>query len=211
MTQTTKINDTLLNANQPSQNKDTSTLINYPDVNQYIIQNNINHSNVIKDSRMNTLPKLPYKYGTYKGVVIHEVGEDNRTLQQWVDRMYDTYKIAFVHAFVDNKEIHPWLAAYMLKQNGIPPILADDNEGKPFSRNDYKHIVLAGKYNSRMTSYGTQREYKDGFYIQNTMFPLQASELHVDNSDLISTFLYQISPRNFLSAIYHWWHSRTQP
>ncbi|MFC3466148.1 hypothetical protein [Staphylococcus saprophyticus] len=28
MTQTTKINDTLLNANQPSQNKDTSTLIN---------------------------------------------------------------------------------------------------------------------------------------------------------------------------------------
>ncbi|MEJ7509246.1 FMN-binding glutamate synthase family protein, partial [Staphylococcus simulans] len=38
--------------------------------------------------------------------------------------------------------------------------VADDNEGKPFSRNDYKHIVLAGKYNSRMTSYGTQREYK---------------------------------------------------
>lgn len=106
MTQTTKINDILLNANQPSQNKDTSTLINYPDVNQYIIQNNINHSNVIKDSRMNTLPKLPYKYGTYKGVVIHEVGEDNRTLQQWVDRMYDTYNTAFVHAFVDNKEIH---------------------------------------------------------------------------------------------------------
>lgn len=53
---------------------------------------------------MNTLPKLPYKYGTYKGVVIHEVGEDNRTLQQWVDRMYDTYNTAFVHAFVDNKE-----------------------------------------------------------------------------------------------------------
>lgn len=128
MTQTTKINDTLLNANQPSQNKDTSTLINYTDVNQYIIQNNINHSNVIKDSRMNTLPKLPYKYGTYKGVVIHEVGEDNRTLQQWVDRMYDTYKIAFVHAFVDNKEIHPWLAAYMLKQNGLTPSFADKNK-----------------------------------------------------------------------------------
>ena len=39
-----------------------------------------------------------------------------------------------------------------------------------------------------MTSYGTQTEYKDGFYIQNTMFPLQATELHVDNSDLIQHF-----------------------
>ena len=40
------------------------------------------------------------------GVVIHEVGEDNRPLQVWVDRMYETYTRAFVHAFVDNNEIH---------------------------------------------------------------------------------------------------------
>ncbi|UEX89674.1 N-acetylmuramoyl-L-alanine amidase [Staphylococcus ratti] len=78
----------------------------YPDVNQYIIQNQIKHSKVVKDSRMNTLPKLPYKYGTYQGIVIHEVGEDNSTLTQWVDRMYETYETAFVHAFVDNNEIH---------------------------------------------------------------------------------------------------------
>ena len=54
-----------------------------------------------------------------------------------------------------------------------------------------------------MTSYGTQREYKDGFYIQNTMFPLQASELHVDNSDLISTFLYQIENERLFSRDEH--------
>lgn len=30
-------------------------------------------------------------------------------------------------------------------------LFSGDNEGKPFSRNDYKNIVLAGKYNSRMT------------------------------------------------------------
>lgn len=88
---------------------------------------------------------------------------------------------------------------------------ADDNEGKPFSRNDYKHIVLAGKYNSRMTSYGIQREYKDGFYIQNTMFPLQASELHVDNSDLISTFLYQIENERLFSRDEHRKRSQIDP
>lgn len=88
---------------------------------------------------------------------------------------------------------------------------ADDNEGKPFSRNDYKHIVLAGKYNSRMTSYGTQREYKDVFYIQNTMFPLQASELHVDNSDLISTFLYQIENERLFSRDEHRKRSQIDP
>lgn len=49
-----------------------------------------------------------------------------------------------------------------------------------------------------MTSYGTQREYKDGFYIQNTMFPLQASELHVDNSDLISTFYIKLKTNDYL-------------
>lgn len=65
---------------------------------------------------------------------------------------------------------------------------ANDNEGKPFSRSDYKNIVLAGKYKSRMTSFGTGKDYEEGFYIQNTMFPLQATELHIDHTEFISTF-----------------------
>ena len=80
---------------------------------------------------------------------------------------------------------------------------ANDNEGKPFSRSDYKNIVLAGKYNSRMTSFGTETEYKEGFYIQNTMFPLQATELHVDNSGLISTFIYKIKNERLFSREEH--------
>ncbi|NQD98169.1 glutamate synthase-related protein, partial [Staphylococcus xylosus] len=67
-----------------------------------------------------------------------------------------------------------------------------DTKGKPFSRNDFTNIVVAGKYNSRMTSFGTQCDYEDGFYIQNTMFPLQSSELHIDQSPMISSFIYQI-------------------
>ncbi|EGS41157.1 peptidoglycan recognition protein family protein [Staphylococcus capitis] len=140
-------------------------------VNQYIIQHHLQHSHVVNDPRMDTLPKLEYKEGTYIGVVIHEVGEDHRSLQKWVDNMYATYNTAFVHAFVDNQEIHltapskyyvwgagpkanpyfyqielvrmytfedfaksvnnqAWLAAFMLKQNGITPTLADTNKGK---------------------------------------------------------------------------------
>lgn len=51
-------------------------------VNQYIIKNHLQHSHVVNDPRMNTLPKLEYKEGTYIGVVIHEVGEDHRSLQK---------------------------------------------------------------------------------------------------------------------------------
>ncbi|AMG64846.1 MULTISPECIES: peptidoglycan recognition protein family protein [Staphylococcus] len=160
-----------LNNSKETKANDTATLFANSKVNQYIIDNHLEHSPVVKDPRMDTLPKLEYKNGTYMGVVIHEVGEDNRPLQVWVDRMYETYTRAFVHAFVDNNEIHltapaeyyvwgagpkanpyfyqielvrmynfedfaksvnnqAWLAAYMLKQNGITPTLADDNAGK---------------------------------------------------------------------------------
>ncbi|UDI77523.1 FMN-binding glutamate synthase family protein [Staphylococcus taiwanensis] len=71
-------------------------------------------------------------------------------------------------------------------------LFANDTEGKPFSRNQYTNIVLAGKYNSRMSSFGTQREYKEGFYLRNTMFPLQRNELEIDNQAMISTFVYKV-------------------
>lgn len=98
-----------LSQNQPeysSSSTSPSDQTHYPNVNQYIIDYHIEPSKIVEDPRMNTLPKLPYKYGSYLGVVIHEVGEDNRTLQQWIDRMYATYNTAFVHAFVDQNEIH---------------------------------------------------------------------------------------------------------
>ena len=36
-------------------------------------------------------------------------------------------------------------------------LFANDTEGKPFSRNQYTDIVLASKYHSRMTSFGTEK------------------------------------------------------
>lgn len=71
-------------------------------------------------------------------------------------------------------------------------LFANDTEGKPFSRNQYTDIVLASKYHSRMTSFGTEKIYEEGFYIRNAMFPLQKSELQIDNHSMISTFIYSI-------------------
>lgn len=52
--------------------------------------------------------------------------------------------------------------------------------------------MKAGKYKSRMTSFGTQTDYETGFFIQNTMFPKQAAEMRIDQSTLISTFVYKV-------------------
>ncbi|WP_226386202.1 FMN-binding glutamate synthase family protein [Staphylococcus sp. Marseille-Q1834] len=82
-------------------------------------------------------------------------------------------------------------------------LFANDTEGKPFSRQEYTDIVLSGKYNSRMASFGTLREYKEGFYIRNTMFPLQAKELQVDNSQMISTFLYKVDNQKLFTRDEH--------
>lgn len=49
-------------------------------------------------------------------------------------------------------------------------LFSGDNEGKPFSRNDYKNIVLAGKYNSRMTSFGTTKIIKTAFTYRTQCF-----------------------------------------
>lgn len=108
---------------------------------------------------------------------------------------------------------YPLLARirYVLEKIGTEMrqyLFLQDTKGKPFSRNDYTNIVLTGKYNSRMSSYGTQKDYEDGFYIQNTMFPLQISELHIDQSPMISTFIYKIDNERLFNRDYICWKLR---
>lgn len=107
------------------------------------------------------------------------VFKDKRQMQHSVLRNYPL--LARVRYFLE--KIGPEMRQYLF---------LNDTEGKPFSRNDYTSIVKAGKYNSRMTSYGTRKDYEDGFYIQNHMFPMQENELHIDQSQMISTFIYKI-------------------
>lgn len=90
-------------------------------------------------------------------------------------------------------------------------LFANDTEGKPFSRNQYTNIVLASKYNSRMSSFGTQREYKDGFYIRNTMFPLQRNELQINNQTMVSTFVYKVDNERLFQRDEHRYQTAIDP
>ncbi|HLR19341.1 MAG TPA: FMN-binding glutamate synthase family protein [Staphylococcus sp.] len=116
--------------------------------------------------------------------------KDKRQKQHSVLRNYPL--LARVRYF--GEKIGPELRQYLF----LP-----DTKGKPFSRNDFTNIVLSGKYNSRMTSFGTQEDYEDGFYIQNTMFPLQTSELHIDQSPMISSFIYEIDNERLFNRDEH--------
>lgn len=49
-------------------------------------------------------------------------------------------------------------------------LFANDTEGKPFSRNQYTDIVLASKYHSRMTSFGTEKTMKKVFIFETLCF-----------------------------------------
>src|SRR5699024_4159468 len=46
-----------------------------------------------------------------------------------------------------------------------------DNSGKPFSREDFLHVVLPGKYKNNMIGYGSKRDFEaSGYFISNDLF-----------------------------------------
>ncbi len=72
-------------------------------------------------------------------------------------------------------------------------LFLNNNEGKPFSRNDYRDVVVSGKYKSRLIGFGSQRDFDQShFYIQNALFPKQVEELDIDQSPKVSTMIYHI-------------------
>ena len=56
-------------------------------------------------------------------------------------------------------------------------LFLEDTEGKPFSRNDFINIVVAGKYNSRMASFGTQKIIKKAFTFKIRCFHFKLQNL----------------------------------
>lgn len=79
-----------------------------------------------------------------------------------------------------------------------------DNEGKPFSRAEYLHMVLPGKYLSGIIGFGSKRDFEGaGFYIRNAMFTKQNEEMRVDNEDLVTTMRYHIDEEGLLSRHEH--------
>lgn len=85
-------------------------------------------------------------------------------------------------------------ARYMLEKLG-PELRSylfnNDNEGKPFSRRDYEHIVKKAKYKRDVYGFGSQRDFeKAGYYVRNSMFPKLTEELKMDMDTKVTTQRY---------------------
>lgn len=75
-----------------------------------------------------------------------------------------------------------------------------DNSGKPFSRVDYKNIVLPAKYLKEVISFGSERDFEaPGYFIKNAMFPKQRGEMKVADAEKIATNRYQLVEDNLFS------------
>lgn len=102
-----KLNDKEYESGAPKErskavNPNAYTNIN---INKYIAQKGYKPAKIVEDSRIDSLPKYSYKSGKYIGVVVHETANPYSTLQGETNYMYSHYYNAFVHAFVDGKEI----------------------------------------------------------------------------------------------------------
>ncbi|MCD5323998.1 MULTISPECIES: FMN-binding glutamate synthase family protein [Pontibacillus] len=80
----------------------------------------------------------------------------------------------------------------------------EDNEGKPFSRKEFQQVVVAGKYNSRMIGFGSERPFQeDGFFLVNHMFPTLDEEIRVEQEPKVRTKTYQIDDEKLFSRKEH--------
>ncbi|QUW23799.1 FMN-binding glutamate synthase family protein [Sporosarcina sp. Marseille-Q4063] len=85
---------------------------------------------------------------------------------------------------------------YMLEKTGPELrqyLFNDDNDGEPFNREEYLHMVLPGKYLSSVIGFGSKRDFDEsGYFIRNAMFTKQNEEMRVDNETLVDTMRYLV-------------------
>ena len=66
-----------------------------------------------------------------------------------------------------------------------------DSQGKPFSRVDFQHIVVAGKYLKTLIAFGSKRDFKKpGYFLKNSMFPKLKEEMSVELTPKINSKRY---------------------
>ncbi len=83
-------------------------------------------------------------------------------------------------------------------------LFLNNNEAKPFSRNDYQQTVMSGKYKDRIMGFGSERNFDEaGYFIRNSLFPKQRGELAIDNEPKIKTKLYKIDQDNLFRRKEH--------
>ncbi|MGV2622921.1 UNVERIFIED_CONTAM: FMN-binding glutamate synthase family protein [Halobacillus marinus] len=80
----------------------------------------------------------------------------------------------------------------------------NDREGKPFNRKEFEFVNKAAKYNSRLMSYGAERDFtEDGYYLVNDMFPLKDEELRKEEAAPVATKLYDVDKEKLFSRREH--------
>ncbi|CAM4269626.1 FMN-binding glutamate synthase family protein [Lacicoccus alkaliphilus] len=83
-------------------------------------------------------------------------------------------------------------------------LFAEDNEGEPFSRLEFQHVVKAGKYNERLVGFGSDRVFEEeGFFIRNSLFPKLLEEMRVDNIEKTNTYKYIVDNEGLFSRKEH--------
>ncbi|MGE7662749.1 FMN-binding glutamate synthase family protein [Peribacillus sp. NPDC097197] len=66
-----------------------------------------------------------------------------------------------------------------------------DNEGKPFSRDEYEHMVKGSKYLRDVVGFGSKRDFdEEGLFVRNSMFPKLAEEEKYDRETKVKTKRY---------------------
>lgn len=80
----------------------------------------------------------------------------------------------------------------------------NDNDGEPFNRDEYLHMVMPGKYLSSVIAFGSKRDFnKAGYFIRNAMFTKQNEEMRVDNETSIATMKYVVDADNLFARKEH--------
>ncbi|GGH83827.1 glutamate synthase (ferredoxin) [Pullulanibacillus pueri] len=66
-----------------------------------------------------------------------------------------------------------------------------DKEGRPFSRDDYEHVVKTAKYKRDVLGFGSKRDFEEeGYYVRNHLFPKQMHEMKIDREIKVKSKKY---------------------
>jgi glutamate synthase domain-containing protein 2 len=68
-----------------------------------------------------------------------------------------------------------------------------DTQGKSLSREEYRSVVVAGKYSKTLVSFGSKRDFeRPGWYLRNAMFPTLMEDMAAVREPRIRTRQYAI-------------------
>lgn len=118
----------------------------------------------------------------------------------WIDRRQDQHAVLRNFPLLGRlrylfEQIGPELRQYLFNS---------DMEGKPFSRNEYRTVVVSGKYMNTLMSFGSKRDFDEaGWYLRNALLPKLDGELAVVREPKIGTHRYRLEDEGLFARHEH--------